>query len=178
MATPIPVQPFIVTAVGLLIAWRVYSRVRRAVGRQRFSARRSWVAVILYPVAALALSASTLRDPLQSLWEVAGIAVGIALAVYGLQKTKFEITEEGWYYTPHTHIGIALSLLLIGRVAYRLLAMYTSTDGFTQPPHEFIRSPWTLSIVGTLLGYYCAYSVGLLRWSRTASEARPGASAP
>ena len=99
--------------------------------------------------------------------ELLGIGIGIGLAVYGLRVTKFEPTPSGLYYTPNVHIGVALSLLLVARIAYRLVELYFSTVGFTEPPTSFVRSPLTLLIVGTLAGYYAWYAFGLLLWYRS-----------
>ena len=39
--------------------------------------------------------------------------------------TKFEVTPQGMFYTPNAHIGIALSLLFVGRVIYRMVVLYS-----------------------------------------------------
>jgi len=46
---------------------------------------------------------------------VAGAGFGAALGLYGLRLTKFEQTAQGLFYTPSAHLGIALSLLFVGR---------------------------------------------------------------
>jgi hypothetical protein len=94
-----------------------------------------------------------------------GIAIGVALAVWGLRLTRFEHSEEGWFYTPNARIGIALTILLVGRVAWRLVELGrlygTPLRGASQ---DAMKSPLTLLIVATLLSYYAAYAAGLLRW--------------
>jgi hypothetical protein len=100
------------------------------------------------------------------------VAIGIGLAVYGLRVTRFESTPSGLYYTPSAHIGVALSLLVVARVAYRLFQSYAATAGFTEPPASLVRSPLTLLLVGTLAGYYAWYALGLLRWRRSLDSRR------
>lgn len=149
-----------------LVAWRIYTRVRRLVGRQRLSRFRPRVSVILFPLLILFLLLGSIAYPVVALAELAGVAVGIGLGIYGLRSTSFENTQSGLYYTPNAHIGIALSLLIVGRVAYRLVQLYLSTVSFTEQPVNLARSPFTLLIIGTVAGYYATYAFGLLRWRR------------
>jgi len=97
----------------------------------------------------------------------------VALGVYGLRLTTFEPSPEGLFYTPNAHLGIALSLLLIARLGWRAVQLYTSDIPVGTPPVDFARSPLTLLIVGTLAGYYITYAVGLLRWRRRVERGQP-----
>ena len=169
MAIPVGVQPFITIGIGALIAWRVYMRVRRAVGRQKYSKRRAWMAVVFYPLILAMVVLGALVHPEALLALVGGIVVGATLGIFGIRHTKFEAVDGVDYYTPNAHIGIALSLLLVGRVLYRLFDIFTSTGGFTHPPSDFVRSPLTLLIVGTVLAYYFTYAIGLIRAHATAA---------
>ena len=58
---------------------------------------------------------------------------------------------------------VALSLLFVGRIAYRAFQLYLATELATAQPSEFVRSPLTLVIFGTLASYYVSYAVGLIR---------------
>ena len=166
-----------VLGIGLLLVWRIYRRVRRMVGRQRFRPVRSWLSLIFFPLLAVALLVGLYAHPLRAGVELVGVAIGVGLAVYGLRLTKFEVTPQGLYYTPNAHIGIALSLLLAVRVIYRFAQIYLMSSPISEPPQAFVRTPLTLLIIGTLAGYYASYAFGLIRWSRSApkSEAQPAA---
>jgi len=159
-----------------LLAWRLYKRFRRLVSRQRLSRVRPWLTVCLFPLllVLVALGASRHVEALAGL--VGGIAAGVALAVYGLRLTRFENTPEGLYYTPSAHIGIALSVLMAGRLLYRLVQLYVFGGMSRVPPDDFARSPLTLVIFGALAAYYVGYAIGLLRWRmRVAREPAPAA---
>ena len=168
--------------IGLLIAvpliiWRVYSRVRRMVGRQRMSAVRAGITLVVFPAVILLLALAALTHPERLAWLVAGLVGGYLLAVVGLRKTVFEATPDALFYTPNAHLGIALSLLLVMRIAYRFIEIYMIDPGVPRGAQDFARSPLTLSIFGLLAGYYIAYAVGLLRWRQGVLRARREAEA-
>ena len=173
-ATP---SSLISAGVVLLVLWRLYSRVRRMVGRQRYRSVRPWVTVVLFPLLLLALLLASLAQPESLAALVLGAVVGAALGVWGLRLTRFEATEAGLFYTPNAQLGIALSLLFIGRIVYRFLQLRLLGGSPALPPEDFTRSPLTLAIFATLAGYYIVYAVGLLRWaaSQRASAAPPEA---
>ena len=162
MHPPPTYLPFLIM-IPLLI-WRMYSRVKRSIGRQTLSKRRPWITITVFPLFLVILSVAT-RGELAPLGALAGGAVGgVLLGIYGLGKTKFEATPQGLFYTPNAHIGIALSVLFVGRVIYRIMFAY-SLDPSAQPGGpNFGNNPLTLGIFGLLAGYYVTYAIGLIRW--------------
>jgi len=149
----------------LLILWRVYARMRRLVGRQRSRLPRHVMTLIAFPLFSVLLGLGALRSSLGLPCLAAGLAGGVALAIWGLRLTRFEATPQGYFYTPNAHIGIALSLLFVGRLIYRMVPMYGLSAGDMQfAAQTFTRSPLTLLVFGTLAGYYTAYAIGVLRW--------------
>jgi hypothetical protein len=161
--------------IAALIAWRVYVRFRRMVGRQRLSKVRPWITVSLFPALVALLLLGSIAHPGNALALVAGAGLGVGLGIYGLRLTSFEETPAGLFYTPSTHLGVALSSLFLGRVAYRSIQLYLSQVPVDAPPADFLRSRLTLMIFGTLAGYYVAYAIGLLRWRSRARLSNPPA---
>ncbi|HUI99405.1 MAG TPA: hypothetical protein VLY46_04175 [Usitatibacter sp.] len=159
-------QTVVVIAVVPLVAWRLYSRMRRLVGRQRSRPSRHWTAVVLFPllVLMLALAAAANATALAAL--AGGVAVGCGLGVAGLRLTRFERTPDGWFYTPNAHIGIVLSVLLVARIAWRLLEV--ALHGAAPASAQWGSSPLTLVVFGMLAAYYSVYAAGILRWRRSA----------
>ena len=160
--------------IGVFVAWRFYSRIRRMVVRQQLSKVRPWITVCAFPVLLALLAASSIAHPQSLEALLGGTAVGVGLGIYGIRLTRFEKTSEGLYYTPSAHLGIALSVLLIGRLGYRAIQMYSFTDGNyapPAPPSGLANSPVTLLIFGALAGYYVAYAIGLLRWRQSVANA-------
>ena len=171
MQTPTSTIAFV--AIAALLAWRAYARFRKMVGRQRLSNVRPWVTLSVFPLLVILLIASAQTHPQRLFWLAGGLVAGAALAVYGLRKTRFEPTPQGLYYTPNAHIGVALSLLFVARIAYRLVEVYTSEAVSSgNGAVDFARSPLTLAVFGLLAGYYIGYAVGLVRWRSRVLEAK------
>lgn len=169
-----PTTGLIVVAVIPLIVWRLYSRIRRLVGRQKSQAWRHWAAATLFPLVILLLGVGASFRPISLASLVFGVAAGVALAIYGLRMTRFEATAEGFFYTPNAHIGIALSLLLVARILYRLVQIYAlAAAGSDLGAQDFARSPLTLVIIGMIGAYYTVYAAGILRWRREQRGAAP-----
>ena len=147
-----------------LIAWRVYARFRRMVGRQRLSRIRPWITLAIFPALVLMLAFAALAHAGRLWWLGGGLGIGVLLAIYGLRRTRFEPTPQGLYYTPNAHLGIALSLLLVARIVYRLVEVHSIAPEAAHGASDFARSPLTLAVFGVLAGYYIGYAIGLLRW--------------
>ena len=163
-------QSSVITAlVVILVAWRLYVRIKRMVGRQKSRVWRHWIAAILFPILTVLIALPAMLHPLSLGALALGLAIGIALAIYGLRTTKFETTPIAYYYTPNTHLGIGLSVVMVARIAYRFYEVNAMTVG-QRSTHmqDFGRSPLTLAIFGTLAAYYTTYAIGILLWrSRT-----------
>jgi len=170
MAVPLNPSSLIPIGVGALVLFRTYSRVRRMVGRQQLSKVRPWITVTLFPILAVLLATASIARLPSLLGLAAGIAVGVGLGIYGLRVTRFENTPQGFFYTPSAHVGIALSLLFIGRILYRVLSVYWTSAPPAGPPANYATTPLTLLIFGTLAGYYVTYAIGLLRWRHECSK--------
>lgn len=165
---------FAMFGIITLLLWRVYSRIRRMVGRQTLSPRRLQITLVVFPLLLVLLMLTSLTYPLNAVYLCVGAAAGALLGVYGLGLTRFEVTEKGLFYTPSSHLGIALSLIFAGRVVYRLVSMQMTEASSISPPTGFASSPLTLLIFAVLAGYYVSYAIGLLRWSRSTGVSNMG----
>ena len=109
------------SASGRYVLSRLYFRLRRTIGLQQFS--RKWLIfyIVIYVLASLGLAALSGGRPKVMLGWIGGLVPGILLGLWGLRLTKHEITEKGRCYTPSAHIGVALYLLFLGRLVYRVI---------------------------------------------------------
>jgi hypothetical protein len=147
-----------------LLGWRVYARFRRAVGRQHLSSARPWITLTIFSILVVFLAYAAHTHVERLWWLAAGLSAGTLLALYGLRMTRFEPTPQGLFYTPNAYLGIAMSLLFLGRIVYRLFEVYAIRPEAFHGPSDFARSPLTLMVFGLIAGYYIAYSIGLVRW--------------
>ncbi len=141
------------------MAWSVYRRVRRNIGRQQLRPRRAIVRLVILCVASVFIALAGLQFPKILIGFGGGALCGGLLGLLGLRLTKFETTEEGHFYTPDTRIGVALSLLLAGRLIYRIAVLNDVEIAPNHPPA--MQSPLTFFIIGLTVGYYVVYSLGL-----------------
>jgi hypothetical protein len=146
---------------GGVIAWIIYRRMRRNFGRQPLRPRRSIVRLVILCIVSLAIIAAGILVNLKILAGFGGgLLPGILLGFVGLKLTKFETTNEGHFYIPDTRIGVALTILLTGRMLYRYYAIHNSALAANHPPP--MQSPLTYLVIGLTVGYYIVYSIGLL----------------
>jgi hypothetical protein len=154
--TPAPVMPIL---FGGLMLWSIYRRVRRNIGRQPLRPRRITVSIVIFSVASALLIGASLQQMHLLLGIGGGLLLGVLLGFVGLRLTQFETTDEGHFYTPNTHIGVALSLLFVGRLLYRFWVLRDAALAAGHPP--LMQSPLTFFIFGLIAGYYIVYYIGL-----------------
>jgi hypothetical protein len=169
--------------VGAFVVWAVVRRLRRTFGRQRVQPARLWLRIgILTVVGGLVAATSGMRgaEMLEAL--IGGLACGAALGYLGLRYTRFEVTPEGRFYTPHTYIGLAVTLLFLGRLAYRFLYLSNAANGMFAPDPgaaaAYQRSPLTVAIFAVLIGYYLLFYAGILQRTRASELPAPDPVSP
>lgn len=174
MTPPVYLHALTPVAIGAFVLWRVTKRVRRLVGRQPVRPARLLLTLIVFPLLVAMLGAASLTRPDMLVGLAAGLAIGAGIGVIALRMTRYEATDQGLFYTPNTAIGVALSLLFVGRVLYRFGAVYLET-GTVDPRafQSFGSSALTLLIFGVLAGYYVAYAIGIQLWRRSSGRTAP-----
>jgi uncharacterized membrane protein YidH (DUF202 family) len=145
---------------GSLMAWSLYRRVRRNIGRQKLRPRRAITSIIILSAITALIAVTSAQNTRLLLGFGGGLLPGALLGLAGLRLTRFETTADGHFYTPNTHIGIALSVLFAGRIAYKLIAAGNAAAA-PNPAMPF-QSPLTLFIFGLTVGYYIVYQTGML----------------
>jgi hypothetical protein len=157
--------PFLLILV--IAGFGIYRRARSHIGRQRVRPTRFKIRMAILCAISIALMVFS-HAPL--LPAAAGAVIGAIIAVFALRLTKMERTPEGTFYTGNIYIGLALLLLFVGRLGYRLVttagAIGTAHAG--APPNQAMMAssmanPTTLGVFLLLIGYYVVYYVGILR---------------
>lgn len=176
-------DPKLLTTILLaaLVVWGIARRMRRTFGRQRVQSARIGIRIGVLAVAGVLVVATT-RNPQGLEAVIAGIVCGAVLGYLGLQHTRFEVTPEGRYYTPHTYIGLAVTALFLGRLAYRFVYLSYGTGTMVSPNQNlaaaYQKSPVTLAIFGVLVGYYVLFYSGVLVRTRTGAPTTHTDSSP
>jgi hypothetical protein len=159
----------------------IYRRLRRSFGQQPLRPVRMSVRIILLLVIGCVLLPAALRSAAFMSAVLIGTLAGVALAMWGVARTRFLRVSNQLYYVPHTYTGIAVSLLFLGRLVYRLVQVYgnmhaphpAGADAANQAfaPTSMVQSPLTVGLFFVLMGYYvCYYSMVLWKSKRVVAE--------
>jgi hypothetical protein len=159
--------------IAMLAVFVLYRRFRRNFGRQVLRPKRMVIRTVLFAVIGGSLLPLALRSTDFLAAIIAGGAVGAILGIWGAKRTRFETFGGALHYVPHTYTGIAVSLLFLGRLVYRIVQLYANghvpadvvsagpSPGFASS--SMVRSPLTLGLFFILIGYYACY-YGLVLW--------------
>ncbi len=160
--------PYLATAG---IGWVMYRRIRRSFGRQPWQPARNAVRVALMTCLLAALMVGFWFLPHVRPAVGLGLIAGAALGALALKHTRFEWHEGLPTYVPNPWIGAVLTLLLVGRLAWRW-SQGAFGDGAAATAQQ--ASPLTMGFAGTLVAYFLLLNVGVwLRMRRLQSERAP-----
>ena len=177
--------PYLIAVLTVLL---VYRRLRRSFGRQRVRPVRMSVRIAVLLLLGCSVLPMSVASGQFLTAELAGLAVGVALGVWGARHTRYQNYDGHLHYVPHTYTGIAVSLLFVGRLAYRFVELYSMKrgeaasgadymQGFGSPP--MMRSPFTIALLFLVIGYYvCYYSLVLWKSKHISPEDLEVASTP
>jgi hypothetical protein len=148
-----------IVLIGGVMAWSIYRRIRRNIGQQRLRPVRITISIVIFSLVSLLFLALAIHDMRLLAGIGGGLALGAGLGFVGLKLTRFETTDAGHFYTPNTYIGVGLSVLFLGRLAYRYMLL--SDPNYAQDHPQAMQSPLTFFIFGLVAGYYIVYYIGL-----------------
>ena len=156
------------TTIALLVltpflVWRVYSRLRTMMARQRSILSRHWTGVGVFLAMVLVPASELVSRPEGLAWLLAGTAGGIAYGVWGLRLTRFE--NDTCHFTPNARLGTVIAMLFFARVMYIGVEIYANQGNGVATP-GFTDSFITLLALGLTAGYFGTYSAGLINRRR------------
>lgn len=158
-----------------LLGWRLYRRIHRNISRQPVQPRRLALRGGIVTLVLGVLVVWPAFDPAVALAMLAGAAIGVPLALYGLRLTRFEHGAQGQFYTPNLYLGLGISLLFVSRMAWRFYVLWPLLQaGDVSLSHVYSRSPLTYGLLALVLAYFATYSFGIIRAARKA-RAQPSA---
>jgi hypothetical protein len=153
-------------ALGVLLplfVWRVYSRIKAQMARQRSILSRHYTGLLLFGGALLVPVADLGDNPFGLAALAAGAIAGILLGRHGLARTRFEETQEGYFFTPPPRMGTLVAMVLVARVVYMAIE-FRLNQGTSHPYPHFTDSPVTMLSLGLSAAYFATFSAGLMRW--------------
>jgi DMSO/TMAO reductase YedYZ heme-binding membrane subunit len=172
-----------------IMAWVVWRRVSRSFGRQPIKRKTMIARIAIFAVVGVLLALSGLQKIELAEGLAGGVVLGAALGLLGVRLTRFEVDPvRGDCYVPNPWIGAFLTVLLLGRLAYRFIVVMPQVQqahaalqaqgapdaGAQAWSSGYNSSPLTMLVIGLLLGYYILYFTGLLVHHRRFQQARPG----
>lgn len=148
-----------------LMAFGIWRRVRGSFGRQPVRRKRMIARIAFLSLIGGLIALGGLHNPrlLEGLF--GGALLGAALGTIGLRLTRFERDAGGHdLYLPNAWIGGILTVLLVGRLAWRFIVVMPQLQdpAMAHSAPAFGNSPLTLAIFGLIIGYYLCYFIGLL----------------
>jgi hypothetical protein len=153
-----------------LLVWRIYSRLKGMMARQRSIVSRHWTGLGVFAAMVIVPGSELVSRPALLAWLTVGAVAGIAYGIWGLRLTRFEDTGQGYYFTPNARLGILIAMLFVARLMYIGFEIYANQGAGTPMP-RLTDSPLTLLSLGLAAGYFATYSAGLLRWRRALKKA-------
>jgi hypothetical protein len=164
------ITTLILLALAPLLVWRIYSRLKTQMARQRSILSRHYTGVLVFAGMILVSLSEVLTRPYELGALAAGTALGVFWGVFGLRRTVYEDTEGGYFFTPPMRLGILMAMILIARVLYIGIAIYAN-QGSSLPTPRFTDSPLSMLCVGVTGAYFLTFSSGLLLWRRKLRQA-------
>jgi hypothetical protein len=147
--------------------WRIYSRLKRLMGRTKSELWRHYLAAVGLAAVLLVLAVQQWGK-----WEalgglLIGAALGAALGHRNMQLTRLENRQDGFFYTPNRKLGLLVSMLFISRLIYRLFEGYLQFHDHLPMEADFFGNPISAVLFGLLCGFYATYGFLLIRWRRS-----------
>lgn len=146
-----------------LLVWRIYARVKKLMVRQPSVMGRHWAGLMVFTAIVLGTLGEVARQQALLGYWAAGTLLGIGWGVFGMRKTRLELTDRGYFFTPYLPLGMVFALGFAARVLYLLFEAYAN-QGSGVPMQRLTDSPVTVFALTAMAGYFGTMSGGLLRW--------------
>jgi|CXWL01.1.fsa_nt_gi dolichol kinase len=157
-------------ALTPLLVWRIYSRLKAMMVRQRSIMQRHYTGALAFTLIAVVAAGQVASELPLLAWLAVGVGGGIAYGVWGLKLTRFETVSEGYFFTPNKRLGMAIAMLFVAAILYVGFEIYAN-QGSGQPTPRVTDYVFFLPSLGLMAGYFGTMSVGLLLWRRKLRKA-------
>lgn len=150
-------QQLIIILVVLLVGYRIFRRVQRNFSWVEFKSRRLRFRIGLFAVIGVVFMAESGFSTVSVVSDVIGILLGAVLGVVGASMTAFERRGMELFYKANVWIGSIVTVLFIGRFAYRMYEVMTMPQ--TKDSYNFAAggSSWSSGLMLIMFAYYVVY---------------------
>lgn len=157
------------TTVGItaFVGFMLYRRFKRTVGFQKLTPSRFRFRITVFGIIGCLFLYLGFLHPLNLIADGVGLVCGLVLSHFAIKHTQLEKREDGWYYSTHLGVQVAVLLLLVARIGYKLLTMYTMPPEVlaaanADPAQQFTKDPLTVGVFFVLVSFYIRFLLHLL----------------
>lgn len=150
----------------LLTGFFIYRHTKRTIGFQKLAKRRLTFRLTLFSLLGVIIFLLGFVHPIHFIGYILGLAAGATLGMTAIRHTRFEQRTDGWYYRTHLWVEIAVLVLFLSRIVYRLAFIALSSNPASlnpADPMQFTKDPLTAGVFFILVSYYVLYLSYLLR---------------
>ncbi|GMK40483.1 hypothetical protein PCCS19_35390 [Paenibacillus sp. CCS19] len=160
-------QQIIILLIVCLVGFRIVRRVRRNFSWSEIRVKRMTVRIVLLAVVGVIFMTGSGFNTVSIVSDILGILVGAALGVAGASMTVFERRGNELYYKANAWNGGVVTVLFVGRFAYRLYEMMTMSDVDRQSFNFAAgNSHWASGLMLIMFAYYVVYYALLMSKSK------------
>lgn len=150
----------------LIICFFIYRRTKRTIGFQKLAKGRLKFRLTLFSILGIAIFLLGFVHPIHFIGYLIGLAAGAGLGLTAIRHTRFEHRADGWYYRTHLWIEIAVLVLFLSRIIYRVAFIALSPTPANMNPADltqFTKDPVTAGVFFIIVSYYILFFGYLLR---------------
>lgn len=156
--------------IAVCVIFGLYRRAARSIGPQELAKGKLVRRAVFMAVIGFFFLSQSVSQPLTLAFDAVGIVIGASLACYAIKTTMFAFRNGLLFYCANPWIGVALVLLFVIRIAYRIYEVYPRMADYVEgqsAPHmqlaAYSHDPLTSIILFTLITYSVVYYGFLLR---------------
>jgi hypothetical protein len=150
-----------------LAVWRIYSRLKRMLGRTQSELWRHYATLAVMVIALVAVTVQVFGNWLGLAALLAGVLIGAMLGQRSFKLSRLENRPEGFFYTQNRKLGLLVIMLFVSRLIYRLFEAYLHMHNGLPLDPDFVGNPISAWLFGLLGGFYGVYAWLLIQWRRT-----------
>lgn len=150
-----------------LAVWRIYSRLKRLLGRTKSELWRHYLMLGVMVVMLLSVLVQVFGNWVAMAALLAGAVVGGLLGQRSMKLSRLENRPDGFFYTQHRTLALVVAMLFVSRLIYRLFEAYLHMHNGVPLDPDFLGNPVSSWVFGLLGGYYGVYAALLVQWRRT-----------